>query len=60
MLIIFLFDMKPSDVGYSALTKELRLILKVLSLRLMIEQELLNIRILLVNVYCIYCYKTRD
>ena len=52
--------MKPSDVGYSALTKELRLILKVLSLRLMIEQELLNIRILLVNVYCIYCYKTKD
>ena len=38
------------NINYSALTEKLREILKLLSLKRMIESELLSIRIFLVNV----------
>ena len=41
---------KPIKSDYSVLTKKLRSILKLLNLKLMIESELLSIRILLVKV----------
>ena len=41
---------KSIDVDYSDLTEKLRPILKLLNLKLVIESELLDIRIFLVNV----------
>ena len=41
---------KPINADYSALTEKIRQILKLLSLKLLTESELLSIRIVLVKV----------